>query len=141
MTLNVVPASNFPTVKTAGVFRCDLAADDRLQHRDDVRRRDDRIAREMRHRAVSALTENGQRELVGRGEERSVADADLARVESGVEVQRERAIDVRILERAILDHQPVARVAFFARLEAEDERARYLRAAPAPASRPRRAGC
>ena len=43
-------------------------------------------------------------------------------------MQGERAIDVGVFERAVFDHQPIARMAFFTRLEAKHERSRDLRA-------------
>ena len=55
ITLNVVPAGELADGEDGRVLRRDLAADDRLQHRDEVRARDDRIDGELRHRAVAAL--------------------------------------------------------------------------------------
>ncbi len=70
----------------------------------------------------------------------AVADADLADVEPAVQVKRERAVDVRVLQRAVLDHQPVAGRAFFAGLEAKDERAARPRRAVGSACAPPLAG-
>src|SRR5665213_1859645 len=74
-------AHELPDGHDRGVLRRDLARDDRLQHRYDVGTRRDRIDRELRHRAVTALAADRQVELVGRGEERTVAHADLADVD------------------------------------------------------------
>ena len=106
------------------IFWRNLAACNGLQHRHKLRRADDRIDRHVGHRAVSAAPLDREREAIGRRKERPVTDADLADLEPTVEMQREAPIDVRILERALLDHQLVAGGALFGRLKTEDDRSR-----------------
>ena len=102
-------------------LRRDLSAGDRLQQRYELCRGDDRIDRALGHRAVTALSDELDLEAVGRRKEGVVAHADLARVEPRVKMKREGAIDVRILHGAVVDHQLVSGVAFFARLKAKDD--------------------
>jgi hypothetical protein len=97
----------------------------------------DRIARPFRHRAVPARPQDFDREAVRRRQKRAVADADFSDLQSAVEVERKHTVDVRIFERAVVDHEPVSGAALFTRLEAEDDRARDLR--PPAAQRLRRA--
>ena len=123
MTLNVVPAWSDPTVTTTG---CD-AATSRLAIvcSSDTSSAAPTIGSTAFSGIapwppwpISSMSKRSDDEKNG-----AVADADLAGLEPAVEMKRERPVDVRVLQRPVVDHQLVAGVAFFAGLEAEDERA------------------
>jgi len=119
------------------LLRRDLAAGDRLKQGYELRRTHDRIDRVLRHGSVTALSDQLDVESIRRRKKRAVTQTDLADVEPAVEVQRKGTVDVRVFKRAILDHQLIAGVSFFARLKAKDERAGYF---GAPATKGARGG-
>src|SRR6202034_3377946 len=78
------------------LIRGELAADDALQHRDELRCGNDRIDGALRERPVAALSGQLDVEAIRRCKERAVANADLPDVQPAVEVQRKSTIDVRV---------------------------------------------
>ena len=104
--------------------RRDLAAHDRLQHRDELRGADDRIDGAVGHRAVPAFADHVDLETIRRREEGTIANADRPRIEAAVEMERERSVDVRVFECPVFDHQLVAGMPFLAGLKTEYQRSR-----------------
>ena len=95
-----------------------------------MRTRDDGIDRALRHRAVAAFAANREMKLIGGGEERAVAHADFSGVQPAEHVQRKTAIDVRVFQRTVLDHQFVSGVPLLAGLKTKHERSGDLIAPP-----------
>ena len=78
-------------------MRIDAARDDRLQHRDQLRRDDDGVDAQLRRGGVGAAAVDGDLKIARLRHLVAPADADLALRHGRPEVQAVDAVDLRVL--------------------------------------------
>ena len=98
------------------------AAGDRLQTVHDLRRGDDRIDREMRHRCMPAAALDRDLENVERGHHWPGPDGELTDRQFRPVVHAEDGVDRMLFEHALLDHDPRAAFILLGRLKDEMDR-------------------
>ena len=123
MTFQVSPPWICVTLTTAPSQRVDVAAGDRLQPVDDLRRGDDRVDAEMRHRRMRAAAGDGDLEDVEGGHHRPGPDRELPGRQPRPVVHAVDRLDRVAVEHALLDHQPGAALVLLGRLKDEMHRA------------------
>ena len=102
-----------------GRERRGLAADDRLDRKDDLRRDHDRVDGGVGHAAVAAAALNGQREAVRASEDHAGFDRNSSSLQGCPEVDAEHPIHA--LGGAVGDHRHSPRRDLLGRLEAETQ--------------------
>ena len=110
------------------LMRVDVARDDRLHHRDQLRRDDDGVNAHLRRGRVRALAVHGDVKVARLRHEIVPADADPALRHGRPQVQTVDAVHPRVFERAVVDHAPRAGPALFAGLEQQHHVAVQVRA-------------
>lgn len=110
------------------LVRVDVARDDGLHHRDQLRRDNDGIDTHLRRGRVGALAVDSDLKIARLRHEIVPAHADLALRHGRPQVQTVDAVDLRVFERAVVDHAPRAGPALFAGLEQQDNITMNVRA-------------
>ena len=110
------------------LMRVHIARDDGLHHRDELRRNDDGVDAHLRRGSVGALAVDGDLEIARLRHEIVPAHTDLALRHGRPQVQAVDAVDLRVFERAVVDHAPRAGPALFAGLEQQDNITMNVRA-------------
>lgn len=102
------------------LMRVHIARDDGLHHRDQLRRDDDGVDTHLRRGRVRALAVDGDVKVARLRHEIVPAHADLALRHGRPQVQAIDAVDLRVFERAVIDHAPCTSPALFAGLKQQD---------------------
>ena len=99
------------------VYRLDIARNNALHRRDDVRGHQHRVDRGVGVAAMAALAGHLDGDAVGRGHHGPRVDAHGARAHGRPVVHAKHRLHGKTLKQAVLDHRPGTRVALFAGLK------------------------